>query len=200
MIRLNDIFHTVQGEGRHVGRRALFVRLPLCNLACSWCDTKFDTWADWTTEAFLEVCKSEPTRFAVITGGEPTMNKDAPQLIARLKSLGFEIAVETNGHFPIPHGIDWVCCSPKRDRFKDREPFFIHEQVWDKANEFKYVVDDGFEFGALDRHKDNAWNAHLWLSPEHTNWKRNVDRILEYTKANPQWRLNLQTHKLIGVP
>jgi 7-carboxy-7-deazaguanine synthase len=198
VIHLNDLFHTVQGEGMNVGRRSLFVRMPYCNLACSWCDTAFNSFKEWSTVEFLLFTENEPTRFAVITGGEPSMHKHTPEVIARLKSRNFEIAMETNGHFLIPQGVDWVCCSPKRDQFMNREPYFVHEDVWSRAQEFKYVVDDGFDFSILARHDKEDW-SHCWLSPEHTNWSENVARILEYTAKNPRWRLNLQTHKLIGV-
>lgn len=201
-MHLNDVFHTVQGEGHNVGRRALFVRMPFCNLACSWCDTQFNSYKAWTVDEFLDFARREPTRFAVITGGEPTMNKVTPQVATLLRGLGFWVATETNGHFPIPSAIDWVTVSPKRDRYKDREPYYIHPEAYYRASEFKYVVDDDFDFSILDRHvgPGNRHGVYLWLSPEHTKWATNVARILEYTRLNPAWRLNLQTHKLIGVP
>jgi 7-carboxy-7-deazaguanine synthase len=205
VIHLNDLFHTVQGEGFHVGRRALFVRMPYCNLACSWCDTQFNSHQEWSPADLVEFAQREPTRFAVITGGEPTMHKHTPRVIECLEALGFRIAIETNGHFPIPRRVSWVCCSPKRDQYKGSPPYHIDPMAYRYVDEFKYVVDDGFDFSVLDRHQsDNAdrsrfW-VHHWLSPEHTHWARNVVRILEYVTKNPMWRLNLQTHKLIGVP
>jgi organic radical activating enzyme len=182
--------------------------MPYCNLACSWCDTSFNSHQEWSADRLLEFAEREPTRFAVITGGEPTMHKHTPKVISYLKAKGFELAIETNGHFPIPAGIDWVCCSPKRDQYMQREPYYINPVTYDRVAEFKYVVDDAFDFSVLGRHAaDNAGlsrgsplSIRHWLSPEHTNWRRNVDRILEFVAANPMWRLNLQTHKLIGVP
>lgn len=215
MIQLNDIFHTVQGEGFYVGRRALFVRMPYCDLACPWCDTDFNHHKEWSIPDIVDFAVREGTRFAVITGGEPTMHKHTPRVIEVLKSLGYTLAIETNGHFPVPPGIDWVCCSPKRfpPKFQPNAPYFVHPEVQKVVNEYKYVVDDEFDFQILGRHyrdnellgglhpqqwRDPQW-CHHWLSPEHTNWKKNVGRILQYIEHHPNWRLNLQTHKLIGV-
>lgn len=205
MIHLNDLFFTVQGEGMQIGRRALFVRMPYCDLACSFCDTQFNSHKEWSPQDFIDFAMKEPTRFAVITGGEPSMHKHTPRVVELLSSVGFHIAIETNGHFPIPEGIQWVCCSPKRDTYKDNPPYYIHREAYRKACEFKYVVDEGFDFSFLDRHNEDnmdegRWPCIHWLSPEHSNWKRNVDTILEYVTQNPMWRLNLQTHKIIGVP
>lgn len=193
-LSINDLFFTVQGEGCNVGRSALFVRMPFCNLKCSWCDTSFNSFKETAPEDFVRFAKSQPTRFAVITGGEPTMHKHTPKVIALLKDIGYRLAIETNGNFPIPAGIDWVCVSPKRDA-----QYRIDPDAFGKADEFKYVVDDGFDFSILHRH-DLPSKAALWLSPEFGNMKANVETILDYIKTDPRWRLNLQTHKLIGVP
>lgn len=193
MIHLNDLFLTVQGEATHSGRRALFVRMPFCNLACSWCDTQFNSFKEWEEAAFEDVCKSIACRFAVVTGGEPSMHKHTPKVISLLKKHGFTVAMESNGMFHPPDGVDFLTVSPKRDgEWKvDPEAFY-------RASEFKYVVDDSFDFSILDRH-DTKDGRNYFLSPEFGNMKANVDKILRYTEDNPEWRLSLQTHKLIGV-
>lgn len=192
-LRINDVFWTVQGEGTNWGRRALFVRMPFCNLACSWCDTTFNSYKKWTEEEFASFAKSEPSRFAVLTGGEPMMNKQSPAVVKILKDLGFEVACETNGVFPIIEGIDFATVSPKRDADYD-----IHESNLERAAEFKYVVDEGFDFSILDRHKGTK--ARLSLSPEFGMFEKSVALILDYIKEHPEWRLSLQTHKWIKVP
>jgi len=194
LLKLNDVFHTLQGEGVNAGRRALFVRLPFCNLKCSWCDTSFNSYQDWTREKFIQFATQEPNRFAVVTGGEPTMNKQTPKVIKILKELGFEIAVESNGNFAIPDGIDFVTISPKRDA-----EYQVHPHAWEKASEFKYVVDDGFDFTLLDRH-DVKDGKRYSLSPEFGNLEKSIELILEYIAKNPTWRLSLQTHKWIKIP
>jgi organic radical activating enzyme len=195
LININDIFWTIQGEGENWGRRALFVRMPFCNLSCSWCDTTFNTFKKWSEDEFNKFAQQEPCRFAVITGGEPTMNKHTPKVIELLTKLGFEIAIESNGTFPVPAGIDFITVSPKRDADYD-----VHPDNWYRVSEFKYVVDDGFDFKILERHTDKKTTARLTLSPEFNNFDQNVKAILEYIKENPQWRISLQTHKWIKVP
>lgn len=196
---LNDVFWTIQGEGRHAGRRALFVRMPHCNLRCSWCDTKFDTHDQWDDGKLIEFATREKGRFAVITGGEPLMHRHTPRVVALLKALNYEVAIETNGTFPVPlamqpHQLDWITCSPKRDA-----DYEVHEDLWRHVDEFKYVVDEGFDFELLARHQIDDGKVYS-LSPEFGNLRANVDRILDFLASNPGWRLSLQTHKWIGVP
>ncbi len=193
-MNINDMFWTFQGEGQFSGTRALFVRMPFCNLSCSWCDTTFNTYTKWSDEKFLEFASKEPCRFAVITGGEPMMNKTTPKVIALLKSLGFYIACETNGNFPIWDGIDFVTCSPKRDA-----EYKVHDLAWDKVSEFKYVVDEGFKWEILERHKMKEGRRYS-LSPEFNRMDQSLQEITEYIQKNPQWKLNLQTHKWIKIP
>lgn len=195
-LRLVEMFHTFQGEGKHWGRRAFFVRLPYCNLKCSWCDTSFNQFTKFSEEEFLNEAAKEPHRFAVITGGEPTMNKQTPRIIELLKSKGYEIAIETNGTFPIPDGIDFVTVSPKRDA-----NFEIHADAALKANEVKIVVDADFDFNICKIYQEQEWTklVRLSLSPEFNNLQESIKRIEEYIVKNPQWRVSLQTHKFMGV-
>lgn len=193
MIKLNDIFWTLQGEGTHWGRRALFVRMPFCNLACEWCDTKFNTYKNWSEEEFTEFCKLEPARFAVITGGEPMMNKDTPKVIEILNGLGFEIACESNGVFKILDGIDFATISPKRDA-----DYEIHHENYYRASEIKLVVDKDFDFQICKRFESTL--AKLTLSPEYGNMNESVEKIINFIKENPKWHLSLQTHKILNIP
>lgn len=190
---INDVFWTIQGEGFYTGHRALFVRMPHCNLACSWCDTDFSTHKKWSVAEFQNKALEEECRLAVLTGGEPLMHKHSPRVIGILKNLNFYVSVETNGTMPYLDGIDWVTCSPKRDA-----GYEVHSKLVDHVNEFKFVVDDKFDFSILDRF--NEIDVRLSLSPEFNNMNKQVERILGYIRDNPRWRLNLQTHKWIGVP
>lgn len=193
-LHLNDLFWTLQGEGAHAGRRALFVRMPFCNLSCSWCDTNFNTQMKWAENDFVNFALKEPARFAVITGGEPMLHKDTPSVVRILKSLGFEIACETNGTYPIVDGIDWATCSPKKDI-----DYYVHPQAWDRVHEFKYVVDKQFDFGILARHRHDDHRRYS-LSPEFNEMEANLEKIFDFIKEHPRWRLSLQTHKWIGLP
>lgn len=203
-LQINDLFWTVQGEGRWSGHRALFVRMPYCNYDCPWCDTNYDSYKEITTEHFEEFCKKEPSRFAVITGGEPTLHKDTIRVIEILKKNGFYIACETNGSAPIPAGIDFPTVSPKKFTKNKFEPYYIHESVFARAKEWKYVVDTDFDFSILERHRSTIDSIHNpiehSLSPEHGQMQLNTQRILQFIAQNPQWKLSLQTHKWIDIP
>lgn len=198
-MKINEMFWTFQGEGYNSGRRSLFVRLPDCNLNCSWCDTEWKTFKEYSEQYFIEFALNESSRFAVITGGEPLMNQQFGWIRRVLESMGFEIAVETNGTMPYKQGIDWVTCSPKRDA-----AFKVHRNLIPYVNEYKYVVDKEFDFKILERHKENKFISNrgkvkLYLSPEFNNLKENLNKIFDYIKENPQWRISLQTHKWMGV-
>ena len=195
-MKIHSVFHTLQGEGQFAGTRALFVRMGFCNLSCSFCDTEFKSQFEIGEKALVAQALSERTRFAVITGGEPMMNKQTPLVIETLKKLGFYIATETNGNFPIFDGIDFVTCSPKRDA---NPPYFVHLLAEPKVNEYKYVVDENFDFTLLDRH-DTSDGRRYSLSPEFSQLEDSVIKIVHYIEAFPEWKLSLQTHKWIGLP
>lgn len=209
VVHLNDLYYTIQGEGSNAGRRALFVRMPFCNLACAWCDTSFNKFDEWEIEKFRAFASKDDTDFAVITGGEPTMHKHTPRVARELKKLGYSmIACETNGMFPIPYGINFACVSPKRDSAKGNrwinKPYWIHPEAFERASEFKYVIDEGFDWTALDKHNDAYFEKDdrrpLFLSPEFSRLTKSVEEIQLYIAEHPWWRLSLQTHKFLNIP
>lgn len=193
MIRLVEYFWTYQGEGQNWGKRALFVRVPFCNLSCSWCDTQFNTFEKVEEEALEKYACSESSKFAVITGGEPSMSKETPKVIQLLKRYGFTLAMETNGNFPIPEGIDFVTVSPKEDA-----DFLICEDAFKKASEFKYVVDSKFQIDCISEEVLES-DRTILLSPEFNELEKNLKKIEEIIKKTGRFRLSLQTHKFIGV-
>lgn len=196
MIQVVDMFWTFQGEGRNAGERALFVRLPFCNLSCSWCDTEFNTFTTLTEEQVTAYASQEKCRFAVITGGEPMMSKNFIPVHKILENLGFKIAVESNGTFE-PIDVDyWLTVSPKREQ-KMHPPYYVHPEAMGQASEFKYVVDSDFDFSILDRHKDSKQLK--YLSPEFNDFKNNLEKIFNYIKENPEWKISLQTHKWMDI-
>lgn len=203
MLHINDLFWTIQGEGANAGRRALFVRMPYCNLACEWCDTSFNSFKKWTEEEFTAFASQEKARFAVITGGEPMLNKHTPLVADILKDLGFEIAVESNGTVEPNILCDFFTVSPKRQAAdKNMAAYYVHPEMWALASEFKYVVDDKFDFSILERHKSdpNRGARRYSLSPEFNNLAASLEKMLAYVKENPEWRISLQTHKWMNVP
>lgn len=202
-LNINDLFWTFQGEGYYTGRRALFVRMPFCNLACSWCDTSFNTFKEITEAEFLAYANQAPEadRFAVITGGEPALNKHTKRVLELLKKNYFEVAIESNGtaKSEIYSLFDYVTISPKKfSEDKKMSPYYISPQALKYADEFKYVVDSVFDFSVLKRHSSLSF-VRLSLSPEYNDFNNNLKKIMDYIEENPHWVINLQTHKIIGV-
>ena len=206
--QVKEIYYTLQGEGAQVGRAAVFLRFAGCNLwtgresdrqsaTCNFCDTdfvgtdgsgggKFATAAK-LVNAVAEKWPDEVGRpYVVCTGGEPLLQLDQ-ELIAALHRSGFEIGVETNGTISPPGGIDWVCVSPKANaRLLAR-----------KGDELKLVYPqenvDPAIFAGLDF-------RHFFLQPmDGPAAAENTRAAIAYCLAHPQWRLSLQTHKLIGI-
>lgn len=198
MKRINEIFHSLQGEGRHTGTPAVFVRFSGCNLHCPFCDTDHAAGREMSEEEIIvEVCRYD-VPLVVLTGGEPSLQLDAPFLKKLKESTGATIAIETNGTHPLPPGIDWVTLSPKTG-IADRDlPI-----VLDRADEIK-VVDTGQDLApylALPaRHADTC----LYLQPCHvadeTQSHANIAATVRRVLANPLWRLSLQTHRLLNIP
>ncbi len=211
MYSVKEIFYTLQGEGAQTGRAAVFCRFAGCNLwsgreadrasaICKFCDTDF---ADTNgpgggkfATAILLAAAIERTwpadaalgkRFVVCTGGEPLLQLDKP-LIHALHTLGFEIAVETNGTIAAPPGLDWICVSPKAGaELKQRG-----------GNEIKLVYPQP---GAEPAHFETLKFRNFFLQPmDGPQREANTQAAMQYCLQHPQWRLSLQTHKLLGIP
>lgn len=208
---VKEMFYTLQGEGAHTGRAAVFCRFAGCNLwsgreadrgsaICQFCDTDFaDTngpgggkfaTAEALAAAIQERWPSSTApakRFVVCTGGEPLLQLDT-RLIEALHDADFEIAVETNGTVKAPAGLDWICVSPKAGA----------ELVQAKGDELKLVFPQaGFEpemFVELPF-------RHFFLQPmDGPDRRANTELALQYCLKHPRWRLSLQTHKILGIP
>lgn len=198
-MRINDIFYSLQGEGHHTGRAAVFVRFAGCNLRCSFCDTEFDTYREMTSADILQAISFFPTRFVVLTGGEPTLQVDEA-FVDQLHQHGYEVAMESNGTRPAPMNLDWLTVSPKG------LPPVAPSGQRRLADELKVVfasVGDPEKYaGAWLPLLSEEGRARLLLQPCDTgNPERNaaiVVSCIAYIKEHPQWRLSLQTHKLVG--
>jgi 7-carboxy-7-deazaguanine synthase len=207
---VKEIFYTLQGEGAHTGRAAVFSRFAGCNLwsgreedrataTCTFCDTdfigtdgpgggKFPTAAALADAVASKWPESESgQRFVVCTGGEPLLQLDEPA-IAALHARGFEIAVESNGTQPAPASLDWICVSPKAGA----------ELIQRSGQELKLVYP---QIGAEPERFARLDFKHFFLQPmDGPNRERNTQLALRYCLDHPQWRLSLQTHKLLGIP
>jgi 7-carboxy-7-deazaguanine synthase len=205
---VKEIFYTLQGEGRNAGRAAVFCRFAGCNLwsgreqdraraVCTFCDTDFlgtdgtggGKFADAEALAaavYAEWAGGSAGKMVVLTGGEPLLQVDAA-LTAALHARGFEIAVETNGTIGPPEGVDWLCVSPK-----SHAPLAVT-----RGDELKLVypqpeaTPDRFEHLAFD---------HFLLQPmDGPDLAANTQAAIGYCLAHPQWRLSVQTHKVVGI-
>ena len=205
---VKEIFYTLQGEGANAGRSAVFCRFAGCNLwsglerdrdtaVCKFCDTDFVGTDGTSGGKYSDAIKlaaiiasqwpttSKGKRLVVCTGGEPLLQLDAA-LIDALHAKGFEIAVETNGTIVAPTGIDWICVSPKAGA-----PLL---QL--SGQELKVVVPQPFDFddlAALDF-------EHRFVQPMDGPLRaENTQFAIDWCMAHPEWRLSVQTHKVIGI-
>ncbi len=195
MKRINDIFYSLQGEGYHTGRAAVFIRFAGCNLRCPFCDTDFDDYREMTDAAILEAIQLYPARFVVLTGGEPTLQADEP-FIDLLHRHGYYVAMESNGTRSAPANVDWLTVSPKI-RGERRE-----ERGERLPDELKVIFDEDTDPQTflVPRTSYLASRNTLFLQPCDTgDAVRNqaiINRCIDYIKEHPEWRLSLQTHKL----
>ncbi len=194
--RVNEIFYSIQGEGRWAGRPAIFVRFSGCNLKCPFCDTDFRYFEEMGVTDILQKVQEVGgnCKFIVLTGGEPTLQVDE-QLTALLHKWGYYLSMETNGTHQVPEGIDWVTCSPKSLFFADTENA---KPVISNASELKVVFDG--EHAISDCGIDAEY---YYVQPCDTGDEaRNADilqQTLAFVEAHPKWSLSLQLHKIINV-
>ena len=196
MYRVNDIFYSLQGEGRNTGRAAVFVRFAGCNLRCGFCDTEFNSYREMTADAILEAIVPYPSRFIVLTGGEPTLQVNE-EFVTLLHHHGYEVAMESNGTRPAPMNLDWLTVSPKEIRKEPDE----RKVAWRQPDELKVVFDETTDPKVFIAHFQLP--PLLYLQPCDTGDPERNKRILQacvsYIEQHPEWRLSLQTHKLIDI-
>ena len=209
---VKEIFYTLQGEGANTGRPAVFCRFTGCNLwtgreedrakaVCQFCDTDFvgtdgtgggkfpspDALADAVARTWAGPTGTRVKPLVVCTGGEPLLQLDEP-LIEAFHARGFEVAVETNGTCEAPPGIDWICVSPKAGS----------ELKLKAGHELKLVYPQA---GAEPERFVGLAFENFYLQPmDGADRVKNTDAVVRYCLEHPQWRLSLQTHKLLGIP
>ncbi|MDP3671117.1 MAG: 7-carboxy-7-deazaguanine synthase [Telluria sp.] len=207
---IKEIFYTLQGEGAHAGRPAVFCRFSGCNLwsgresdrgaaLCSFCDTDFVGTDGERGGKFAQAgalaaeidglwpASYPNSKYVVFTGGEPLLQLDTA-LIEAMHAVGFQVAIETNGTLPVPAGVDWVCVSPKMGA-----PLVV-----EKGNEIKVVIPQARQDLAAYARLDFE---HFFVQPmDGPLADHNTRFAIETCKRNPQWKLSLQTHKLLQIP
>ena len=217
--RVNEIFYSLQGEGRNTGRAAIFIRFAGCNLRCPFCDTDFHDFREMEAGDILAAIADYPARFVVLTGGEPTLQVDEA-FVDLLHAHGYEVAMESNGILSAPQNLDWLTVSPKKSL--PLSPSKGRGESQGKVpDEIKIVFEDeeslhslihelplcilrpvGSKRAELER-EGAGGRLLLYLQPCDTGDPERNKQILhdciEYIEAHPQWRLSLQTHKLIDI-
>ncbi|MBR7043397.1 MAG: radical SAM protein [Prevotella sp.] len=195
MMRVNEIFHSLQGEGYNSGTPAVFIRFSGCNLQCPFCDTQHESGTEMTEQEIVEAVKhlAPCSLLVVITGGEPALQLTA-SLVDALHEIGKRVAVETNGTLPLPPNVDWITLSPKNAWLGDEAV-----PVLTCADELKVLYDGSHDPSAFD----SIAATHRFLQPMDTgNANRNATlmrQAADYCLQHPQWRLSLQIHKILNI-
>lgn len=207
---VKEIFYTLQGEGNHAGRPAVFCRFSGCNLwtgreedrssaICQFCDTDF-VGTDGERGGKFKLAEAlaaeidglwpqsyPSSKYVVFTGGEPLLQLDAA-LIEAMHARGFEIAIETNGTLPVPEGVDWICVSPKMGS----------ELVVRRGSELKVVIP---QLKQVLRDYEALDFEHFFVQAmDGPDLQKNLQLAIEFCKQHPKWKLSLQTHKLLQIP
>jgi len=192
---------TLQGEGAHAGRPCVFLRFAGCNQECTWCDTDFAPEGATRHEAHEIVARlleldTHTSRMVVVTGGEPTLQWDAP-LADAIHAAGFRVHMESNGTRAPAGRVDWLTVSPK--------PQFLTPSL-SLANdlpvsELKVIVDDTVDGATLDRYAVQYRCDHYFAQPcMDARYKDHLAKTMALVHERPRWRLSLQLHKILGVP
>ena len=199
--RIVEIFESLQGEGYNTGMPAIFIRFAGCNLNCSWCDTNFRQFKRLTLDQLMAIVGQFNSSNIIITGGEPTMVRDLPLLLSRLKLAGYFIAIESNGLGKVDPLIDYIALSPKfcyQSRY--------HKIVQPTANEVRIVAEKQTGFIDFCYYIEQHIQAkRYYLSPCEINGEMNMFDTIEllglinHNRVDNKWLLSLQTHKFANI-
>lgn len=207
MLTVNEIFHSIQGESTYAGQPCVFVRLTYCNLRCDYCDTTYSYFegTEMSVEDVIAQVESYNCRLVEITGGEPLLQEETPELARRLLENGHTVLVETSGSLDIsilPEG-----CVRIVD-FKTPSCGMADKNLWEnvaqlrRSDEVKFVVRTREDFDwALERIAEHKLieKCHTSVSPVFGELDNETlaGWILE---SKLPLRLNLQIHKFIWAP
>ena len=204
-----ECFHSLQGEGKHAGRSAYFIRLASCKVGCPWCDTKHS----WNPElhpqqSLIDLstqtakAQKEGAAFVVITGGEPLHHnldhlcKEIRKSTLNQKNKSIPIHLETSGVDMLSGNPDWITLSPK-----PHSPPRLDNLL--SCQELKVVIQNAEDLNFAKNMADLITNngkirPQLFLQ---AGWENEEGQTLavNFVKNNPDWRLSMQTHKWLGV-
>jgi len=190
-LKINEIFYSIQGEGRNTGIPMVFIRLAGCNLRCSFCDTAYasEGGRKMSGREIVDEVRKYKSKWVCITGGEPFL-QDLTSLVNLLKIEGLNIHIESNGTVFQPINPDWLTVSPKTAK----EP---HPLMLEKANEIKLVVDSQEALNGIEKF-ERYERAYLSVQPV-DNKEDTRSLCIDFVKANPRWHLSVQLHKLLDI-
>ena len=195
MWKVNEIFYSLQGEGYNTGTASVFIRLSGCNLRCTFCDTLHEEGTIMSLPEIVEQVMHYPQApLIVLTGGEPSLWIDDDFVMGLKQLTGKRIAIETNGTHPLPHGIDWVTLSPKTGLGNSGDV----PVVLTRCDELKvvYLGQDLAQYNTITA--NHRYLQPCWVNDKEqrlSNMRATVQAVLD----NPQWRLSLQTHRILDI-
>lgn len=200
-MKVNEIFYSLQGEGHYTGTPAVFVRFAGCNLRCWFCDTDFEKGDEMSEDEIVEAVLQYPTRYVVITGGEPTLQITA-SLCDKLRAHGLYLMMETNGTRPLPEGcqIDWITCSPKLIDVEEGKRKIATIRLR-HIDELKVVFEDSptQDMTLYEQIPATEYRLQPCDTQDPLCNQAILNKTIKYILQHPKWKLSLQTHKILHV-
>ena len=200
-MKVNEIFYSLQGEGHYTGTPAVFVRFAGCNLRCWFCDTDFEKGVEMSEDEIVEAVLQYPTRYVVITGGEPTLQITA-SLCDKLHAHGLYLMMETNGTRPLPEGcqIDWITCSPKLIDVEEGKRKIATIRLR-HIDELKVVFEDSStqDMALYEQIPATEYRLQPCDTQDPLCNQAILNKTIKYILQHPKWKLSLQTHKILHV-
>ncbi len=194
--KINEVFYSLQGEGARTGTANIFVRLTGCDLACGFCDTEFESGKDTSVEMLLDILKEYPCKNIIWTGGEPALQLTT-DIVAYFKEQGYYQCIETNGNHKVPPNLDYITVSPKVAEHVLKKNFYPAKGQ-PLVDELRYARHKG----QLSVPKPGIKAKHYFISPIFDGSEvdiENLNHCVKLIKENPEWKLSLQTHKLLKI-
>ncbi len=212
-----ETFHSIQGEGKHAGRSAFFIRLAGCKVGCPWCDTKI-SWDEslFPKKSIKEIASQAKeaivngAAFIVITGGEP-LHHNLDSLFQEIRKISkytfnkeIPLHIETSGVNKITGNPNWITLSPKRHSIPTKE-------ILERCDEIKVVIHQqedilfaeemaqkAIDLQAGINNKSLSLQPMLFLQP---GWdsKQGMELAIAHVKSNSHWKLSIQAHKWLGI-
>jgi len=206
-LKVNEIFHSIQGESTHAGKPCVFVRLTYCHLRCKFCDSEYAFYegTERSLEEILAIVRSYGCRLVEVTGGEPLIQKETTAFLQLLLDEGYEVLLETSGAWTVedvPDGVKIIM------DLKTPGSGMAHRNRWenlrhlDGADEIKFVICDRADFdwarSVMEEHGLASRHAVLF-SPSFDQLEPRL--LAEWVLAERlPVRMQLQVHKFIWSP